>query len=134
MAVGMLGEDVALTLKEMGILEVEVEVEGVKDKIEGSEEGEKKIGTGHGVKRKRGSNVTIVSVDENNDHNCEEKEIGVVRKSAVLEFAKKHRIDLMDPVREEGFIGEVASEEDDEEEEGEDGSDEGSDNEELIEE
>ncbi|KAI5287491.1 hypothetical protein KEM54_005960 [Ascosphaera aggregata] len=94
MAVGMLAEDVALALKEMGIVEVSREIDTKMVEAEES----------HGTKRKRNSNVTLISEDSN-----EEKEIGIVRKSTVLAFAKFHHIALNDPVKEEGFIGEVAS-------------------------
>ncbi|KAI5305956.1 hypothetical protein KEM55_008779, partial [Ascosphaera atra] len=89
-AVGMLGEDVLVTLKEMGVLEMQRE------------------------------------------DGCGENEVGVVRKAKVLQWAKKHRVSLVDAVQEDGFVGEVVftSEEDLQGEEADEVDDEKAENEE----
>jgi hypothetical protein len=81
LATGMLNEDVVTALKGMGVVESDTASK----------------------KRKRTSASSAGDIDEYG-------ETVVVRKSNVLEWAKIHKVTLRDPVREEGFIGEWASE------------------------
>ncbi|EEH49014.1 uncharacterized protein PADG_05093 [Paracoccidioides brasiliensis Pb18] len=81
-SIGMLVEDVITALKDMGIVEPDKPAK----------------------KRKRAlsSSSGVVECDV---------EAAVVRKQSVLEWAKTHRVNLRDPVVEEGFLGEWAPEE-----------------------
>jgi hypothetical protein len=81
-AIGMLPEDVITALKGMGIVETE--------KLSGNKR--KKASSSADDTQLRGDPV-------------------VVRKESVLEWAKIHNVNLRDPVREEGFLGEWAPEE-----------------------
>ncbi|EGC42312.1 histone acetyltransferase [Histoplasma capsulatum var. duboisii H88] len=100
-ATGMLVEDVITALKEMGIVEPEKP----------------------GKKRKRAplsSTATTTTATGVVDSDAAE---AVVRKQSVLEWAKIHRVDLKDPVAEEGFLGEWAPEDEDQEDEETDSGD-----------
>ncbi|QSS63525.1 histone acetyltransferase Tip60 [Histoplasma capsulatum] len=100
-ATGMLVEDVITALKEMGIVETEKP----------------------GKKRKRASlssTATTTTATGVVDSDAAE---AVVRKQSVLEWAKIHRVDLKDPVAEEGFLGEWAPEDEDQEDEETDSGD-----------
>ncbi|EER44245.1 histone acetyltransferase Tip60 [Histoplasma capsulatum H143] len=100
-ATGMLVEDVITALKEMGIVESEKP----------------------GKKRKRAplsSTATTTTATGVVDSDAAE---AVVRKQSVLEWAKIHRVDLKDPVAEEGFLGEWAPEDEDQEDEETDSGD-----------
>ncbi|KAK2792249.1 hypothetical protein FQN52_003726 [Onygenales sp. PD_12] len=97
---GMLVEDVVTALKEMGI--VEPEKGGKKRKRDLSSPAAGGIGAGSGSGSGSG-----VGADA-------DAETAVVRKQSVLEWVKIHRVDLRDPVKEEGFLGEWAPEDDEE--------------------
>ncbi|OJD16665.1 hypothetical protein AJ78_03175 [Emergomyces pasteurianus Ep9510] len=97
-ATGMLVEDVITALKEMGIVEPEKP----------------------GKKRKRAPLSTSMAVTGMVDGHAE---AAVVRKQSVFEWAKIHRVNLRDPVAEDGFLGEWAPEDDDQEDQETDGGD-----------
>ncbi|KAI5279061.1 hypothetical protein KEM52_004532, partial [Ascosphaera acerosa] len=78
----------------------------------GGEKGREKetAAVGIGAKRKRRTSApaatagTDTSTNNNSSADDNGPETGVVRKSAVLDFARRHGISLDDPVKEEGFI------------------------------
>lgn len=82
-ATGMLVEDVITALKSMGVVEAEKP-----------------------SKRRKKSSAAEEEQGGGND-----KELAVVKKQNVLEWAKIHRVCLQDPVREEAFLGEWAPDE-----------------------
>lgn len=84
LATGMLTEDVITALKEMGVVERDTASK----------------------KRKRTSSSATTTTGDGD----EDDETVIVRKSNVLEWAKIHNVMLLDPVREEGFLGEWAPE------------------------
>ncbi|PGH36074.1 hypothetical protein GX50_01086 [[Emmonsia] crescens] len=103
-ATGMLVEDVITALKEMGIVEPEKP----------------------GKKRKRSplsSTTTTTMTTAAGVVDGDAADAAVVRKQSVLEWAKSHRVNLRDPVVEEGFLGEWAPEDEDQENRETDGGD-----------
>ncbi|EEQ85726.1 hypothetical protein RJZ56_004047 [Blastomyces dermatitidis] len=100
-ATGMLVEDVITALKEMRIVEQEKS----------------------GKKRKRAPlpSSTTTTTTTTGSVDADAAEAAVVRKQSVLEWAKIHRVDLRDPVAEEGFLGEWAPEDEDQEDQETDG-------------
>jgi MOZ/SAS family len=91
---GMLAEDVVAALTEMGVCEV---TPPKKARVRKSGETD---GTG-------GAAAVTGSQPE------EDVVTMVVKRSKVAEWVQKHKVDLHDPVREEGFLGEWAMSEDD---------------------
>ncbi|KIW53999.1 hypothetical protein PV05_06397 [Exophiala xenobiotica] len=81
---GMLGEDVVAALNEMGICKVVV------------------------PKRKKTSSETNGITSHDGEPEPEELASMIIQRSRVVEWAEKHRVDLVSPVREEGFLGEWA--------------------------
>lgn len=77
-ATGMLIEDVISTLEAMGVVEAE--------------------------KPNKRRKLTSSSTEQGDS----DTQLAVVRKQKVFEWAKLHRVDLLDPVKEEGFLGEWA--------------------------
>jgi hypothetical protein len=90
-ATGMLVEDVITALKSMGVVEAEKP----------------------GKRRKRTSSPSAQQE--------EASELAVVKKQNVLEWVKIHRVRLLDPVKEEGFLGEWAHDANQDQSEMEDG-------------
>lgn len=97
---GMLAEDVVAALTEMGICEL-LAPKRARIRKDGERDGNE--GTAAAMGRDDGDDVVTI----------------IVKRSRVAEWVHTHRVDLHDPVREEGFLGEWApSEADAETEEG----------------
>lgn len=88
---GMLAEDVAAALAEMGICKVVI------------------------PKRKKKPSNEVNGAGVHSDGDIDELATMVVQRSTVVEWANQNRVDLVSPVREEGFLGEWALSEEEEE-------------------
>ncbi|KIX06909.1 uncharacterized protein Z518_04885 [Rhinocladiella mackenziei CBS 650.93] len=81
---GMLGEDVAAALSEMGICKVMV------------------------PKRKKNTSTEANGTGAHGEPDAGELATMIVQRSKIVEWAEKNGVDLISPVREEGFLGEWA--------------------------
>lgn len=91
---GMLAEDVVAALGEMGICELMLPKK----------------------KKKKSEEINGTHTASQEDENMASM---IVKRSKVKEWVDANNVDLQDPVREEGFLGEWAMSEPDEDEEGE---------------
>lgn len=83
---GMLAEDVAAALAEMGVCKVMVPKK----------------------KKKSSTTAEVNGTASHGESESEESATMVVHRSNIVEWAEKHGVDLISPVREEGFLGEWA--------------------------
>ena len=81
---GMLGEDVAAALTEMGLCKVLT------------------------PKRKKKAPTEVNGTASHGDPDSEELATMIIQRSKIVEWAEKNGVDLIGPVREEGFLGEWA--------------------------